>query len=161
MRTFVSKMLTNSGPGCLEAQLNWRVSLDILWCVCFMDSQSVSVVLRQTCNTDQKVISNLLKLNVAQLEMMLQISLGRVGLWKDHLLFLNVTHWLEGGGRLLVISWWKVCRCLGRCVSPINLPSSHQPLQSLSGGSNLKLSLINKWRCRRQDEWRYRWSPYH
>lgn len=69
-----------------------------------MDSQSVSVVLRQTCNTDQKVISNLLKLNVAQLEMMLQISLGRVGLWKDHLLFLNVTHWLEGGGRLLVIS---------------------------------------------------------
>lgn len=69
-----------------------------------MDSQSVSVVLRQTCNTDQKVISNLLKLNVAQLEMMLQISLGRVGLWKDHLLFLTVAHWLEGGGRLLVIS---------------------------------------------------------
>lgn len=69
-----------------------------------MDSQSVSVVLRQTCNTDQKVISNLLKLNVAQLEMMLQINLGRVELWKDYLLFLTVTHWLEGRGRLLVIS---------------------------------------------------------
>lgn len=50
-----------------------------------MDSQSDSVVLRQTCNTDQKAISNLLKLKVAQLEMMFEINLGHVGIWKHHL----------------------------------------------------------------------------
>lgn len=36
----------------------------------------------------------------------------------------------------------SLCRCLGRCVSLVNLPSSLQTLQGFSGGFNLMNALL-------------------